>query len=77
MANSLYKVHELMVKAGVELEEVDKKHIESIAEKAGDLLSKGMVKAAGASFEEIGEILNKKLREKGKEPIVFTKYQNR
>lgn len=72
MANSLYKVHELMVKAGVELEEVDKKHIESIAEKAGDLLSKGMVKAAGASFDEIGDILNKKLKEAGKEPIVFS-----
>ncbi len=75
MANSLYKVHELMVKAGVELEEVDRKHIESIAEKAGDLLSKGMVKAAGASFDEIGDILNKKLREAGKEPLVFTNIQ--
>ena len=72
MANSLYKVHELMVKAGVELEEVDKKHIESIAEKAGDLLSKGMVKAASASFDEIGEILNKKLVGLGKQPIVFS-----
>lgn len=74
MANSLYKVHELMVKAGVELEEPERKRIESIAEKAGDLLSRGMVKAAGASFEEIGEILNKKLREVGKDEIVFSNF---
>ena len=72
MADSIYKKHQLTIGAGIELEEIEEKRILSIAEKAGDLLSKGLVKEASASFDEIGKILNKKLVDLGKEPLVFT-----
>lgn len=72
MANSIFKVHEMVNKIGWDVEDVDIKKVIAIAEKAGDLMSKGLVKEAGVAFDELGEMFNKKLLEMGKKSIDFT-----
>ena len=72
MADSLYKVHEMINKIGWDIEDIDSKAVVSLAEKAGGLLSKGLVKEAGVAFDELGKMFNQKLTEMGKNTIDFT-----
>ena len=72
MADSLYKVHEMINKIGWDIEDIDSKAVVSLAEKAGGLLSKGLVKEAGVAFDELGKMFNQKLIEMGKNTIDFT-----
>ena len=74
MADSIYKVHEMINKIGWDIEDIDSKAVVSLAEKAGGLLSKGLVKEAGVAFDELGKMFNQKLTEMGKSNAWMSKH---
>lgn len=69
MANSIYKVHEMINKVGFEFDDVTAKKVAQLATKAGKLAADGMTTELSSVASEIGDIFNKALAQMGKKPI--------
>ena len=72
MANSIYKVHEMINKVGFEFDDATAKKVTQLAEKAGQLAADNMKQELSAVVSEIGNIFNQALAKIGKEQIDLT-----
>ena len=72
MANSIFKVHEMINKVGFEFDDATAKKVANLAEKAGEMAAKNMTKELSAIVSEMGNIFNQALTNMGKHPIDLT-----
>ena len=69
MANSIFKVHEMINKVGFEFDDATAKKVTQLAEKAGKLAADNMTQELSAVVAEIGGLFNQALSKLGKEQI--------
>ena len=72
MANSIFKVHEMINKVGFEFDDATAKKVAQLAEKAGQMAAQNMTKELSAIVSEMGNIFNQALTKIGKQPIDLT-----
>ena len=72
MANSIYKVHEMVNKVGFEFDDDTAKKVTALAEKAGKLAADNMTQELSSVVSEIGDIFNQALVKLGKQQIDLT-----
>lgn len=72
MADSIYKVHEMVNKVGFEFDDDTAKKVTALAEKAGKLAADNMTKELSSVVSEIGDIFNQALVKMGKQQIDLT-----
>ena len=69
MANSIFKVHEMINKVGFEFDDATAKKVTQLAEKAGKLAADNMTQELSSVVAEIGGLFNQALAKLGKEQI--------
>ena len=72
MANSIFKVHEMVNKVGFEFDDATAKKVAQLAEKAGQMAAQNMTKELSVIVTEMGKIFNQALTNMGKQPIDLT-----
>lgn len=72
MADSIFKVHEMVNKVGFEFDDATAKKVTQLAEKAGQLAADSMTQELSVVVSEIGDIFNQALAKMGKQQIDLT-----